>query len=629
MQNLPKRCWFAIALAFSGPASAAAVEPMRLAELADLSLEQLANITVSSVSRRTERVTEAPASIYVITAEDIRRSGATTLPEALRMAPNLQVARADTSQYVITARGGISGTANKMLVLIDGRTVYTPLFAGVFWDAQNVLIEDVERIEVISGPGSTLWGTNAVNGVINITTRPASRTQGPLLAALAGNQERGAVARSGGSLGADGAYRIYGKYMDRGDHELASGASARDAMERWQGGFRMDWERTERSLTLQGDLYGSNVDNLGGPRDLSGGNVLGRWRLRNGPDNELMAQAYYDRTDREHEGTFRERRDTVDVEFQHALRRLGGHELVYGAQYRSSRDATSNTPALGFLPADRTLVLASVFAQDEWALSNRLKATVGLRAERNSYTGLEWLPNLRLAWTAAPDHLIWSALTRTVRSPSRIDRDAVVPGMPPFVVVNNETFRSEIANVGEVGYRGRLGNRASLSVTAFYHRFEELKTLEAQAAGLAFANSGEGRASGVEAWGDFTVMPAWRLVWGFVALNERYQVEPGHADLGGNNLGNDPRRTAQLRSLWNVGRDYELDVAIRYTGELPNPVIPAHTVVDLRAGWRPTRDLEVSLLVGNLLNRRYSELGTAAQRAVFERSALLKVTWSP
>jgi iron complex outermembrane receptor protein len=631
MKNLPKRRILVAVLGLAcGPL--AAQEPIRLAqaaELADLSLEQLTNITVTSASRRPERVIEAPASIFVLTAEDIRRSGATTLPELLRLAPNLQVVRADTSQYVVTARGNISCTANKMLVLVDGRTIYTPLFAGVFWDAQNVMIEDLERIEVISGPGSTLWGTNAVNGVINITTRSAGKTQGTLVAVGGGGEERGISARTGGKLADDGTYRVYGKYFDRTDHALASGATARDAAGRWQAGFRTDWERATRSTTVQGDVYSANVDNLGGARDISGGNLLARWRAQMGADSEGMLQAYYDRTEREHAGSFSEKRDTADIEYQQAFHRLGRHEVVVGGGYRASRDRTLNTPVLGFMPTGRTLSLASLFAQDEVALGGKLRATVGLRAERNSYTGLEWLPNLRLAYAFSPDHLAWTALTRTVRSPSRIDRDVVVPGMPPYVVLNNDSFKSEIANVAEAGYRAQLAPRVSVSLTVFHHEFRELRTLELAAPNLVFANSGEGRATGIEGWGDFGLARDWRLVWGFTRLNERYRIDPGHADVQNSNLGNDPKLTASLRSLWTPARGVELDMAARYVAELPNPKVPAHTVVDLRAGWRVSREVEVSLRIGNLLNRKYSEIGTPAERAVFERSAFLKVTWTP
>jgi iron complex outermembrane receptor protein len=245
-------------------------------DLADLSLEQLANVAVSSVSRREEPLSRAPASIYVITGDDIRRSGATSLPEALRLAPNLQVARVDSSQYAITARGFNSTTANKLLVLIDGRTVYTPLFSGTFWDAQDVLLEDVARIEVISGPGATLWGANAVNGVINVITKSAEGTQGTLASLGAGSQERQVVARHGGAL-EGGHYRLYAKAAKRDETSLPGGASNRDQADRAQVGFRADWGSPAEGFTLQGDLYGGEIDQAAQPREIDGLNVLGRW----------------------------------------------------------------------------------------------------------------------------------------------------------------------------------------------------------------------------------------------------------------------------------------------------------------------------------------------------------------
>jgi len=627
MKNLPLIWSLSGVLCWSGAAGAAA-DRINLADLADLSLEQLANVTVTSASRREESVIAAPASIFVITAEDIRRSGATTLPEAIRLAPNAQVVRGDTSQYVVSARGGLAGTANRMLVLIDGRTVYTPLFGGVFWDAQNVMIEDVERIEVISGPGSTLWGTNAVNGVINVTTKSAARTQGLLVAGGGGDAETGASVRMGGTL-AGGYYRAYAKYFDRADHNLESGASAQDASNRWQVGFRGDWEQSQTMLTLQGDAYGADVGNLGGDRDLKGANVLGRWRSRLAADSTLFVQAYLDRTEREHTGSFKEVRDTFDAEFHHAMKPAAGHELVWGGGYRASRDRTETTPVLTFIPPGRTLALANLFVQDELQITARMRGTLGLRAERNPYTGVEWLPNVRLQFAPVPNHLVWGALTRTLRSPARIDRDLYVPGMPPFIVYGNDTFESEIANVVELGYRAQLHPGLSVSVTAFHHDFRDLQTLEIQGPGIQLANGASGRNRGIEGWADLTVMRDWRLVGGFVFMDQTFTVDAGRTDLGAPSRPNDPRRTATLRSLWNVTPAFELDVAAYYSSELKDPAIPGYTVVNARLGWRVSRALELSLIVGNVFDREHAEFGPPAARAVFGRSTFLKVTWAP
>jgi iron complex outermembrane recepter protein len=625
MKKLPI-CRLLAALSMAGSVQAQPLQKVA-ANLADLELEQLTQVTVTSASRREERLVEAPASIFVITAEDIRRAGVTTLPEALRLAPNLQVVRPDASQHIVTARGGLTSTANKMLVLVDGRTVYTPLFSGVFYDALVVMLEDVERIEVISGPGSTLWGTNAVNGVINVTTKSARATQESLLAVGAGNQERGGAVRHGWAAGQGGAVRAFARYYEHDAFRLASGASARDASSRWQVGARGDWQRPLHSWTIQGDVYGADVDNVGGARDMSGGNVLGRFRRTVRDNSELMLQAYWDRTERQHAASFHERRDTLDVEGHYATS-WGAHKATWGGGYRASRDEIAITPALAFMPTERTLTILSAFVQDEFSLSSALRATLGLRAERNTYTGWEWLPNARVSYTLSPDDLLWTALTRTVRSPSRLDRDLVVPGAPPFTVVNNTTFASEVAQVAELGYRTNFGSWASASLTAFHHRYEELRTLEPAGAALAIANGAEGRITGVEAWGELRPMQNLRLVWGLVAMREKTELLAGRVNLTDPPLGNNPKRTASLRSLWNVTPTVQLDLMLRYSGRLPNPVVPSYTELHARIGWRAMPNLDISLVAANVLDRDHVEFGAAAQRALFEPGYFVKVTWA-
>lgn len=598
-----------------------------LASLADLDLEQLSNLRVTSASKREERVVDAAASIFVITAEDIRRSGATSLSALLRLAPNLVVVAGDGHQSIKSARGGLAGTANKMLVLIDGRTIYTPLFSGVFTDALALMLEDVDRIEVISGPGSTLWGTNAVNGVINVISKPGRDTRGGLLAAVAGNKQRGASLRHGWEAGG-GDLRVYGRYFDRDENRLASGASARDSGERGQVGFRGDWARGAGQFTLQGDAYSAEIDNLGGLREASGGNVLGRFTRRLGEGSSYYVQAYVDRSERMHTGSFDEERTTVDIEAQHQSRPWDRHQFAWGGGYRASRDRTIPTSALGFMPPARTLHFASLFVQDEMRIGEKLRATVGLRAERNDYTGVEWLPNVRLAYNHSPDTMLWSALTRTVRSPSRIDRDLTVPGFPPFVIAANDSFHSEVANVAEVGFRGNLGGRSTLSFTAFHHRFKELRTLEPGDDGLRLANGAHGRVSGLEGWGDLRVTPTWRLVAGFLYQRITTGLDPGSVNLTEPPLGNNPRRTASLRSQWNVTPSVQLDLFARYVGAMPNPAVPSYSQLNARLGWQATRDLELSFNASNLLDREHAEFGAPAARAVFTRGYFVKAAWS-
>ena len=608
-----------------GLPAGAALQPV--ADLADLSLEQLSRIVVTSASRRAEPLVQAPASIFVLTADDIRRSGATSLPEVLRLAPNLHVARADINQYAISARGFNNTLANKMLVLIDGRTVYTPLFSGVFWDAQDVVLEDVERIEVISGPAATLWGSNGVSGVINITTLPASRTQGSLVAAGAGNLEAGGAVRHGGALGGDGFYRVYAKYFDRRHGTREDGVAIRDESERALLGFRADWEHARDSVSLVGQGHHGTIDMVPAGRTLTGASLIGRWNRRLGDHSGLRFQAYYDRAEREHSGVFAQKRDTLDAELQHNFTPWQSHRLIWGGGYRISRDRVENSAAQAFLPPERTLHWANLFAQDEIRLREDVFLTLGAKVEHNPYTGNELLPNVRLAWQRT-DHLLWGSLSRAVRAPSRIDRDLFIPGQVPFLLVGNESFDSEVARVVEIGYRAQLSAVASFSVTAFHHDFDRLRSLAPSAGALAFANDIEGRLHGIEGWGTYRLGSRWRLSGGFVSQKLRLKVKEGAVDLGGlPSLGNDPRYHVLLRSSWDLAPRYEADLAIRRVGPLPNPSVPGYTAVDARIAWKATPRLEISLAVQNLLDDSHVEWGAPANRAEYERGFFLKVLW--
>jgi len=613
---------------------------LRVSDLADLSLEQLANIEVTSVSRRAERLADAPASIYVITNEDIRRSGVTSLPEALRLAPNLEVARTSASGYAITARGFNSTTANKLLVLIDGRSVYTPLFSGVFWDAQDVMLEDVERIEVISGPGGTLWGANAMNGVINVITRQAQATQGTVVNVGGGNLESGGSFRYGGRVAADGHYRVYGKFFDRENTERANGTEVPDAWHKGQIGFRADWGGASRSFTLQGDAYTGKLDQTQpGKTTIDGMNLLGRWFQRLAGGSDIRVQTYLDHTERDVPGTFREELDIFDLEFQQALPRAASHRILWGGGYRYARDRVQNSAVLAFLPADRNLDWANLFVQDEIRISETVEFTAGIKFERNDYTGWETLPSLRLAWKPYAYQLLWTALSRAVRAPSRLDRDLFVPGNPPFVLAGGPDFRSEIANILEVGYRGQPLSAVSFSITAFYHDYDHLRSLEPAPGGTCVSlaapgntcvlgNLIEGTSKGVEAWGAYQVMRAWRLSGGVVFLDLDLERKPGSLDpTGPVALGNDPAYQWQLRSSHNLTDKHELDILVRSIGALPGPDVPAYTAVDVRLGWRLIRDVELSLTLQNLFDSSHPEFGAPATRSEYQRGVFLKLSW--
>jgi len=587
--------------------------------LADMSLEELANLEVTSVSRRAERLADAPAALYVITGEDIRRSGVTSLPEALRLAPNLEVARIDSRQYAISARGFNNSIANKLLVLIDGRIVYTPLFSGVFWDAQDTLLDDVERIEVISGPGATLWGANAVNGVINVITRRAPDTRGTLAEAGAGNQERGLSARHGFDL-AGGAMRIYAKAFDRDHTVRADGSAVRDQWQNAQGGFRGDWG----GLTLQGDLYrGSSEQAIGDDITLSGGNLLGR--LTRG---SLQLQLYYDNTQRDVPGSFSERLNTFDAQLQHGFQATSDQLVTWGGGYRRADDHVSNSRQLAFLPGDKTLHWANVFAQDEIAFGSRWRLTLGTKFESNVYTGTDFLPSARLAWKPDPQQLVWSAASRAVRAPSRLDRDLFSPAQPPFILAGGPDFRSEVVKVYELGYRAQRSS-LSYSVTGFYSQYDNLRSVEQVGGVFVLGNKMEGNGKGIEAWGTLQAARNWRLSAGALFLDQNLRLKPDSTDTTGvAAAGNDPRHQFNLRSSLDLAGNQHFDVMVRYVDELPNPQVPAYTAVDARYAWQVRRELELSVTAQNLFDRAHPEFGAAPGRSEIERALFVRVRWS-
>jgi iron complex outermembrane receptor protein len=606
------RTILALLLVACGGARAAA--PVQTAaNLVDLSLEQLANISVSTVSGRDEPLSRAPASIYVITGEDIRRSGALSLPEALRLAPNLQVARPDANQYAITARGFNGTLANKLLVLIDGRTVYTPLFAGTFWEAQDVLLEDVERIEVISGPGATLWGANAVNGVINVITKRSGDTQGAMAALGTGKAQRDAAVRYGGAFDG-GHYRAYAKATRRDTTLLPGARPVGDQADLAQAGFRADWGRRADGFTLQGDLTGGQL----GPvdRDFAGANLLGRWTRDLESRGSLAVQAYFARTTRHHTAIFKERLDTYDLHVQHGLRPLGRHRLLWGFGVRHHRDHVENISALRFLPADRNLNRTNLFVQDEIALREDLDLTLGAKVETNSYTGAEWLPSARIGWRFTPGQFVWSALSRAVRAPSRIDREFFQPG-----VAGGPEFESEISNVFELGYRAQPNSRVSLSLTGFHHDHDRLRSLAPAPGGAQVSNGREGRTSGFEGWATFRPADWARLSGGFVRQHQSLRVAPGAVDLAPSEVARDPRGWWKLRAAFDLGERTDLDFMVRHYDELPNNAVRDYTAVDMRVGWRVNHNVELSLLVQNLFDKGHVEWSPGAEH---ERGAYLK-----
>lgn len=626
-------------------------------QLKKLSLEDLMQLDVTSVSKRPEPFKFAPAAIQVITGDDIRRSGASSLPEALRLAGNLQVAQKNSHDWAISARGFNTSLANKMLVLIDGRTVYTPLFAGVFWDQQDYLLEDIDRIEVISGPGGTLWGANAVNGVINITTKSAKDTQGLYLEGGGGSYLRDfGGARYGGALTSNVFFRVYGKYFDREDQVFSDGSDASDSWNMGRGGFRLDAETfLQDTFTLQGDYYAGHENfPTGGRANVGGGNILSRWSHTFSDESDMSLQFYYDRTHLvdpvpasvnpfQPPGLLIDDLDTYDLDFQHRFGLAGRHHFVWGGNYRFTHEVDQNAPNLAFLPETLNHTLVGGFVQDEITLLENLSLTLGTKLEHNDYTGFEVEPSGRLQWNATPRHMFWGSVSRAVRTPSRVDRDEQLPtglpaGLPQYILQGNSDFVSETLIAYELGYRAQLGRKISVSVSTFYNDYDDIRSLSASPTTIfpfTFENNIEAETYGVELSATYQLLDWWRLGGGYNFLKEHLRVKSGKMDVNeAHNETADPEQQFFLRSSMDLPQNLELDAGLRWVDRLPinnGPtvrMVPSYFELNARLAWRPTKNLEFSIVGQNLLHDHHPEYGfPGPNRVEIKRSAYGKVTW--
>lgn len=624
----------AMAAALAGGASPALAFDQPLPDLGRLSLEELADLEVTSVSRRPEAVADAGAAVFVITNEDIRRSGALTIAEALRIAPNLEVMRIDALDYSVTARG-FAGfeSANKLLVQIDGRTVYSPLFSGVDWDQQHVLLDDVAQIEVVSGPGGALWGANAVNGVVSVTTRSAEETQGWLVAATAGSLDSDARLRYGGRIGDNAAYRLYLTGYKRGDLRLANGDDANDGWDGLQGGLRFDWRSERDTLTLQGELHDNSIDNSLGAASgyVRGGHVLGRWTRKVGETGALEIQAYYDRVEREARLIY-DSLDAYDLQAQNSFA-WRGHAIVWGAGVRRTDDTFQTLAPPNLLnPASRGVTIGSFFAQDQVSLSDRLTLTLGLKLEDNSYTELDYMPSARLSWRLADHHMVWGAVSRAIRNPSRIERDFAVAGL-----VQPGHMGSEELLAYEVGYRGQPTPQTSLSLNLFYNDYDDLRTNELNRAvspPIYVGNSMRGVVWGLEAWGAVDVTEWWRLSAGLSLFEKDFELKPGSLDVARfEAAGADPDYLVKVRSQMQIGERLEVDVHVRAVGDVPRLAASgyvgaeSYAEADLRLGWRLNDGLELSLVGLSLLDDQHAE-ASETRRSEVPRSIQLGLRWA-
>jgi iron complex outermembrane receptor protein len=625
-------------------------------ELKQLSLEELMDIQVTSVARHAESRLQAPASVQVITQEDIRRSGASSLPEALRLADNLEVAQKNSHDWAISARGFNTALSNKLLVMIDGRTVYTPLYSGVFWPVQDYLLEDIDRIEVISGPGGTLWGANAVNGVINIITRSAADSQGLYAEGGGGTQlQEFAGARYGGTLSPDVSFRVYTKYFNRDDEALSNGQHVGDGWHQGQAGFRVDSSISSRdALSLHGDFYDGHAGvDTGGAAETAGGNLVGRWTHTVSEQSDLTLQTYYDRThlldpipaavlndiELAPAGLLHDDLTTYDIDFQHRFPLGKRHRLVWGAGYRYTHDSVANAPGLGFLPTVLNHNLFSAFLQDEIELAPRWSLILGSKVEHNDYTGFEYEPNIRLQWALASDQSLWSAISRAARTPSRIDRDLVEPVPPQITILQGSgAYGSEYVTAYELGYKGRISPNMTASVSSFHNDYRDVRSTSftpGTIIPLFFANNLAGHTDGVELTANWRLTEFWSARAGYDFLQEHLHVRPGQFDLnGGLNETADPRHQFSVHSSMNLPGHLDLDAALRWVNTLHTNngavagVVPAYFELDSRIGWRVSPQFELSVVGQNLLHDRHPEYGfPSPERVEIGRSVYGKVAW--
>jgi iron complex outermembrane receptor protein len=649
--------------AYAGPMHTAEVAGAT-PDFASLSIEELMRIPVTSFSKREEKLSEVPGALYVITQDDIRRSGALSIPEALRMVPGVQVARVDAHTWAVSARGFNDVFVNKLLVLQDGRSIYTPLFSGVFWDVQDTILEDIDRIEVIRGPGATLWGANAVNGVINIITKKARDTQGVLISGGGGSEELGfGGVRYGDKINDQTHFRIYAKYFNRDASVLPTGEDADDRWHMGRGGFRLDWDASDRNLlTLQGDIYAGWLDQtfttlspvfpyptntVADTVDVNGGNLLGRWTHTISEDSSWSLQAYYDRTYRD-AVIFGEGRDTLDTDFQHRFRLGARNDVIWGLGYRYTYDRTRDNFNVSMHPRVRGSQLFGAFLQDEIALlPRRLTLTLGTKLEHNDFTGFEVQPSGRLMWTPNAEHTIWAAVSRAVRSPARTDHDIqlnqkpLVPG--PFVtsILGNDNFDSETLIAYELGYRVQVHKRASLDLALFYNDYDDVRGIRnagltnnppPATVALLLDNMLKGESYGGEIAGNFQLTDWWRWRASYSYLDLRMHTKATPSDQNTEHFieGASPHHQFSIASGIDFPANFGLDWAVRYVDTLPAVGIPSYVTLDVRLSWRPRPNLELAVAGLNLLDNQHAEFRPTSirtQRTEVERSVYGKVTW--
>lgn len=655
----------AVAFVFAAPPLTHAQEQgSSPAALKRLSVEELMNVEVTSVSRSRETLAGAAAAVAIVTNDDIRRSGALSIPEALRFVPGLHVARTTADSWAVSARGFSGVNSEDLLVLTDTRSVYTPLFSGVFWDVQDLLMEDLDRIEVIRGPGAALWGSNAVNGVINILTKSAADTQGAYVEAGSGNEERvTGGARYGGKFGDSSYYRVFGKYLDQ-KAGLDPPGTGPDGWHLGHVGFRTDSKlSTADALTLQGDLYDGRmgqvspaVSIIGRPGPalplvaaLGGGNLLGRWTHTYDEQSDLQLRLYYDRTHR-NDPTFVDNLDTLDLDLQHRFPWFDRQQVTWGLSYRSMQDRNSGKGIFALNPPDSHDRLVSGFVQDQVSLRDSVRLTLGTKLEHNDFSGFEVQPSLRAAWDLSSTRTLWGAVSRAVRVPTRIERDVSIyannpTSNPVLILQGNPNFHAEEMRAFEVGYRWQTRPDLSLDLASFYDRYRGLASLEVgtpyvdgttgqTVIPIINRNLTDGWTTGFESLITYSPRSYWRVSLDYSYLD--MSLEPHGRDLNRGVLaeGATPRNQVGVRSWLDLPASLELDAQLRALSAVRSIAtgmagqgVPGYEELDLRLAWHGFRQMELSLDGRSLLHDQHLEFGEPLQRSAVRRSVYARITW--
>ncbi|MCK9608549.1 MAG: TonB-dependent receptor [Methylomonas sp.] len=656
-----------LALTLADGAAAEQASP----DIGDISINELMQMEVSSASRKSESLSDTAAAAFIISQDDIRRSGATSIPEALRLAPGIEVAQINANSWAITSRGFNGRYANKLLVLMDGRTVYTPLFSGVFWNLQDTLMEDIERIEVIRGPGAVMWGANAVNGVINIITKKAKDTQGDLFVAGGGNQEQGfAGYRHGGQIGNDGNYRVYAKTFEREAFVTPSGQRQHDDWRSVQGGFRVDDRiSSNHRFTVQGDVYRKKVGNTVQPLTISapfntafnvddqadGANLISRWAGSLSDGSEFVLQGYYDRVDFTAQA-LSDSQDMFDIDFQHRLHPDPSHDLMWGVNYRFIHSTTVNSSAIAFTPNSLGYHQGGAFVQDDITLiDHTLRLTLGSKIEESHFGHTQVQPNARLLWTPNSTHSVWASVSRASRIPSRGEAQssialgtantALLPVPIQIMALPNPNLKAEKVFSAEIGYRTQWSERFSTDVTAFSNHYTDLILLSRGDLSIQTAPTfsvtqplmwtnltREITTRGIEVSADWNVLDWMRFTGNYSHLKIEKPYDPNNPDLAGLS----PRHRGMLRWQVDVNAQTHLDMTMRHVGRLNavNQSVPAYTTFDARLAYEPIAGMEWSLVAQNIFAPRHLEFRDSAAVSLTDfttevpRSIYGKFSWS-